>query len=463
MALRDLGSSVLRVVARWLQSGADWIAARAAARDARRIERPDSGSPTPGAGPASWPAGEPPAHWLERVNRGQPPAHWVERVRQGAPELLGPEARGGTPLGPPYRGEVETPLSPSHGGEVETPLGSLYGEEGLLGPGQAPPGRTEVEAGSLEGEPGPRTAGASPLQAGEQGVKRAAAAGQAGAEEPRRPRRAARLFRREPAGPVTSGTGASSPAGEQGAGRPARLRRIPEGRQDRERAVGMPGGIGAPWNGAPPLRRGEGGMGMPPPRGGGGESEGEGGIDAPWHGASPHVEEPAVPAAPVPEVPTVTHSERASALHHSPSPEAPERAPLSRARPGEHTPAGTWPAVERLASTVVSWRAAKNEPAPGVMGSPRNGGSGGIGMPPPREGGGEGGVGMPPLREGRDEGSAYAWPEPPEGHWPALAGAASPATEGLPAEEWEQRLRDWRRQQRLDREQRGLLWSEWLF
>ena len=48
-------------------------------------------------GAAVRPPGEPPVHWLERINRSGPPEHWLAYIRQKAPHLLDASGSGTEP------------------------------------------------------------------------------------------------------------------------------------------------------------------------------------------------------------------------------------------------------------------------------------------------------------------------------------------------------------------------------
>ncbi len=84
--MSTLRQSLRRVLARTLRRGASWL-------DRLAVRVTPAAPAAPDADDS--PTGGPPAHWRQRVHR-PPPVHWLARIRQQAPHLLDGEALAGT-------------------------------------------------------------------------------------------------------------------------------------------------------------------------------------------------------------------------------------------------------------------------------------------------------------------------------------------------------------------------------
>jgi hypothetical protein len=94
MARRTLRARIALTLARWLRGVADLLDASGASTPAPAPAAPDT------AAPGSEATDGVPAHWAARLAQGRPPAHWLEQIRRRAPHLLsGRGWQGGpTPL-----------------------------------------------------------------------------------------------------------------------------------------------------------------------------------------------------------------------------------------------------------------------------------------------------------------------------------------------------------------------------
>lgn len=459
MVQRGLWLALWSTLARWLRVWADLMEQQARKAERRAVgggrgepEAPaeaDAGGPPVDTAAAAEPPAGPPAQWVERVAGSGPPEHWLEHIRERAPQILDGDHLAVEPLH-------------ADASVVEKTPSSARARPAFTEPRQARATMTRRQARPsplrLIPRPQPKPAAEAAMEAAAE-VTVEASLPEPVAREGRGDMRTATAIRLQPQSaesavlrePPIRERQDKLPAPAQSP--PARPQRLPK--PEKEVTVQRPRPRRPAESPRPPAARPVPEAPLPPL-----EAETPAHIPPPAASPRPAIEV-TVPCLDVeaplrPPLPTASPSV-ASRRPREPQPgpirRTSQREPVSREpEPGPEQVGGQAQPARRIAVETGHLPAApvlNTRSAPAPVLAPE---------PPPRAEKDQ--AEAPPTRPWpASEWQGIYGPQDRE-RWPALPDEAPLFVESPATGDWAGYWRDWQRLQRLDREQRGCLWSE---